>query len=211
MSDYTLDTGAAKQADNFFSKIDTKGKYMGAFTRAEQVTSTKGTKGVDLSFKSNEGATADYLTLWTHNKDGKQLQGFNVLMAIMTCLRVKELKAEDGETEKWDSTVQQRAKVSAKLFKELMNKQIGLLMHMEEYEKTKGGTAWKPMISAPFDKDGFTASEILSRAIKPELLDRMEGSLRDRPLRASPAQAPANTSAYDGSGSFNDFDDDCPF
>lgn len=209
MSDYTLDTESAKQADNFFSKIDTKGKYIGIFTRAEQVTSTKGTKGVDFSFKSNEGATADYITLWTYNKDGKQLQGFNVLMAIMTCLRVKELKAEDGETEKWDSATQKRVKVSAKLFKELMNKQIGLLMHMEEHEKTKGGTAWKPMISAPFDKDGFTASEILSRAIKPELLDRMEGSLRDRPLRAVASQAQTPNEA--AGGVFSDFEDDIPF
>lgn len=207
MSDYTLDTSAAKKADNFFSKIDTKGKYVGLFTRAEQVTSIKGTKGVDLSFKSNEGAAADYLTLWTHNKDGKQLQGFNVLMAIMTCLRVRELKAEAGEIEKWDSAAQQRVKVSAQLFKELMNKQIGLLMHMEEYEKTKGVTAWKPMISAPYDKDGFTASEILSRAIKPELMERMEGALRDRPLRAATQQsAPTQTG-----GAFDDFESEIPF
>lgn len=209
-NDYTLDTGAAKQADSFFSKIEASGQYHGTFTRAEKVTSEKGTKGVDFSFKSNEGATADYLTLWTHNKDGKQLQGFNVLMAIMTCLRVKELTAEAGEVEKWDPNLKQRVKVSAPLFKELMGKPIGLLIYMEEYAKTKGGTAWKPMISAPFDKDGFTASEILARAIKAETRDKMALALRDRPLRNATPQHEQHAPESTG-GAFADFESDIPF
>jgi len=73
---------AAKQADNMFSRIEEKGKYLGTLTRAEQIVSKKGSKGVDFSFKTDTGATADYLTVWTHNGEGKQLQGFNTLMAI---------------------------------------------------------------------------------------------------------------------------------
>lgn len=204
---YTLDPNAAKQADNFFSKIEQKGKYLGVITRAEQVTSQKGSKGVDFSFKANDGATADYLTLWTHNTDGKQLQGFNTLMAIMTCLRVRELKAEDGEVEKYDRDQQKRVKAVAPLFKELMGKPIGLLIHMEEYAKTKGGSAWKPMISAPFDKDEFTASEILAKAQKPETLAKMVQALRDRLLRngAAPASSTASEPAHSA------FEDDVSF
>lgn len=200
--DYSLDTTAAKKADSFFARIEQKGKYLGVFTRAEQVTSRQETKGVEFSFKSETGETADYLTLWTHNKDGKQLQGFNTLMAIMTCLRVKELKAQNGEVEKYDATSKQRVKETVPLFKELMGKTIGLLIHMEEYAKTKGGTAWKPMISAPFDKDEFTASEILSQAKKAETLAKMVQALRDRPVKAGAAaasSAPADLPA--------DFDD----
>lgn len=208
--DYTLDANAAKQADNMFSRIEEKGKYLGIITRAEQVESTKGTAGVDLSFKADNGASADYLTLWTHNAEGKQLQGFNVLMAIMTCLRVKELKAEQGEVEKYDRNDKKRVKVIVPLFKSLMNKPVGLLIHMEEYEKTAGGTAWKPAISAPFDKDGFTASEILNKAQKAETLDKMLASLRDRPLKAS-ASAPRASSEPVSAGPFDDMDDDIPF
>lgn len=213
--DYTLDANAAKKADVIFSKIESKGKYLGVFTRAEQITSRQETKGVELSFKSDTGETADYLTLWTHNKDGKQLMGFNTLMAIMTCLRVKELKAETGEVEKYDQDQQKRVKVNAPLFKALMGKPIGLLIHMEEYEKTRGGTAWKPMISAPFDKEEFTASEILNKAKQPETLPKMLSALRDRPLKgaAQPSQSSQpSASIYDGGGNFNDFDDpDIPF
>lgn len=189
--DYQLDTTAAKNADVIFSKIESKGKYFGTLTRAEQVTSSQGTKGVDLSFKADTGETADYLTLWTHNKDGKQLMGFNTLMAIMTCLRVRELKAQDGEIEKYDRDLQKRVKIIVPLFHDLMNKPLGLLIHMEEYAKTQGGTAWKPAISAAFDKDEFTASEILAKAVKPETLPRMVQALRDRPLKNTPINAAA--------------------
>lgn len=210
--DYTLDASAAKQADQLFSKIDQKGRYLGTITRAEQVASKKGSKGIDLSFKTETGATADYLSIWTHNGEGKQLQGFNLLMAIMTCLRVKSLKAELGEVEKYDQDTKQRVKTQVLLFKELMNKPVGLLIHMEEYEKNAGGTAWKPAISAPFDKDGFTASEILSQAKEATTLDKMELSLRDRPLKNSTA-APASEypTSQQKKSSFDDLGDDIPF
>lgn len=208
--DYTLDTSAAKKADVIFSKIDSKGKYMGELTRAEKVTSTKGTIGVDLSFKADGGESADYLTLWTHNKDGKQLMGFNTLMAIMTCLRVRELKAQDGEIEKYDNTKNARVKAVVPLFRELMGKPLGLLIQMEEYAKTAGGTAWKPVIAAAFDKDEFTASEILNKSVQPEALSRMVIALRDRPLKNSAA----NSASASGNGSSSDMPpdfDDVPF
>lgn len=210
--EYTLDANAAKQADNLFSRIEEKGAYLGTITRAEKITSKKGSKGVDLSFKTDAGATADYLTIWTHNGDGKQLQGFNTLMAIMTCLRVKGLKSEVGEVEKYDPEQQKRVKVAAQLFKDLMGKPIGLLIHMEEYEKMRDGyptgeTAWKPAISAPYDKDGFTASEILSKAQQATTMDKMTANLRDRPLKNAPAGSPQPKTG----GSFDDLDSDLPF
>lgn len=206
--DYKLNTEAAKKADNLFSRIEEKGKYLGIFTRAEEVKSRKGTQGVDFSFKTDTGATADYLTIWTHNSDGKQLPGFNVLMAIMTCLRVKELSPRDGEIEKYDADQQKRVKVVVPLFFDLMNKPVGLLLHMEEYEKKDGSTGWKPSISAPFDKDEFTASEVLSKASKPETLAKMLAALRDRPLRNGP---PASIPQPAGSNPFADMADDIPF
>ena len=207
--DYQLDTKAAKQADQLFARIEEKGKYMGIITRAESIQSKKGTKGVGISFKTDTGATADYLDFWTINADGKQLAGYNLLMAIMTCLRVKGLKATTGEIEKYDRDLQARTKVQADLFKELMGKPIGFLIHMEEYAKTEGGTAWKPVISAPFDPAGFTASEILAQAQKPETLEKMFFALRDRPLKNAPS-APTQ-SHNSNSQSFDDLGDDLPF
>lgn len=210
--DYTLDTNAAKNADNLFSRIEEKGRYFGVFTRAEQVTSKKGSKGVDFGFKSETGATADYLTIWTHNGEGKQLQGFNALMAIMTCLRVKGLKSELGEIEKYDNDQKKKVNVQVPLFKDLMGKKIGLLIHMEEYEKTAGGTSLKPVISAPFDANGFTASEILNQAKEATTLTKMEQGLRDRPLKAQ-ASSTGQPGGFDSQQkqSFDDLGDDIPF
>jgi hypothetical protein len=208
---YTLDTNAAKAADNISARIDVSGKYLGVLTRAEPITSKKGTQGVDMSFRSDTGATADYLTIWTHNADGKALQGFNTLMALMTCLRVRELKAVNAEIEKWDANVGQRTKVVTPVFAEMMNKPVGLVMHMEEYEKTTGGTAWKPAIAGVFDKDEFTASEILSKATKPETLAKMVAALRNRPLKAGSKPAPSGKQFSENPGAGMDDIDDLPF
>jgi hypothetical protein len=210
MNNYTLDAESAKLADNINARIETSGKYQGIITRAEQTTSTKGTSGVDFSFKSDSGESADYLTIWTHNKDGKQLMGFNTLMALMTCLRVRELNAENGEVEKYDSEQKKRVKVTVPLFKDLMNKPICLLLQMEEYPKTQGGTGWKPTIFGVFDKDEFTASEILSKVTKAEKLQKMVLSLKDRPLKGAAVQS-SGAAPSDASGSLADFDDDIPF
>lgn len=208
---YALDTNAAKAADAINARVEKSGKYLGVFTRAEPVTSKKGTKGVDFSFKADTGESADYLTVWTHNGEGKQLQGFNILMAIMTCLQVRNIAEEVGTVEKYDQEQKKRIKVDVPLFKELMNKPIGLLLQMEEYAKTAGGTAWKPAFFGVFNKDEFTASEILNKAKTPETLAKMVLALHDRPLKGgAPATAPV-AAPHDVGGSFDDFIDDVPF
>ena len=213
--DYSLDPNAAKAADNINARIEASGKYLGIITRAEQVTSKKGTKGVDLSFKADTGKTSDYLTIWTHNGEGKQLQGFNALMALMTCVSVRELKAENGEVEKYDQATQKRIKVIVPLFKDLMNKPVGFLLQMEEYARAAGGTAWKPTIFGVFNKDEFTASEILARATQAGKLPKMLDALKDKPLKAGSAQntpSSASTHAQNSTpADFNDFDTEIPF
>lgn len=210
MNAYELDIKAAAAGDVIYSKIEQKGKYFGVLTRAETIKSDKGTTGVDMSFKSDCGATADYLTLWTHNSDGKALMGFNTLMAIMTCLRVKSIKAELGHIEKYDPDLQKRVMVGVELFKDIMNKPFGLLLRMEQYKKNAGGTAWKPTIAGTFDKDGFTATEILSKATSPALLDKMVLALKDKPLTdVKPVPETHNNGGTVHSAS--PFDDDIPF
>jgi hypothetical protein len=211
--DYTLNPTAAKKADNMMSPITEKGRYLGSFTRAEDVTSKKGTTGVDFSFAAGDGQTANYLTVWTHNSEGKELPGYNLLMAIMTCLRVKALSPSPGVVKKYDRDLGAMTEQTASVFPDLMGKPIGLLIYMEEYQKNNGDTAWKPVIAAPFDVNGFTASEILSQAKAPGTLEKMERALKDRPLRkasANTAQA-GETASNEYKGPFDDIDDSIPF
>ena len=212
---YDLDTKAAKEADQKNSSISESGAYTGIFTRAENVMSPKGTVGVEFSFKSDSGASADYLTLWTKNKDGKELYGYKMLMAIMTCLKVRNIKPTIQQVEKYDHEDRQRKQVSVEVFAELMNKPIGLVIQMEEYEKKdrkkEEPTSWKPSIYAAFSSDGFTASEILNKAQKPETLDKMLSTLRDKPLR-NRTESAASDSGNATTGAFVDDDlDNIPF
>lgn len=209
---YALDTEAAKQADQKGGSINETGKYTGIFTRAENVKSPKGTIGVEFSFRSDDGRAADYLTLWTENKDGKALYGYKTLMAIMACLKVRNITPISQKIEKYDHGAGGKVTVDAEVFPDLMNKPIGLLIQMEEYEKQDHSTNWKPVIYAPFEAStGFTASEILSKAVKPETLEKMEASLKDRPLRARSGSAAPVSSAPAPTGGYDDFDDSIPF
>lgn len=206
MNSYTLDQTAAKQADSINSRIERSDKYLGMFTRAEPTTSKKGAKGVDLSFKADSGESADYLTLWTHNGEGKQLMGFNTLMAIMTCLRVKSLNAEEGVIEKYVKASGKREKVTVPLFKELMNKPISLLIQMEESEY-EGKTSWKPVIFGVCDAKDFTASEILNKSTSAEIVHKMMTVLKDKPMKGGTiASKESHESGHVGQSFSNEVD-----
>lgn len=205
---YNLDPKAASAADNTVSRIDVSGKYIGILTRAEAVVSRQQTEGIEFSFKTDDGQTADFLTLWTYNVKGEALPSLKALNAIMTICRVKTITPTAGQVEKWDSASHSRVKANATVFPELTGKRVGLLLQREEYAKTDGSIGSKMNIFGVFDADSeLTASEILAKKTQPEVLARMVASLKDKPLNGSrPAAAPASTG-----GDAGGFDDDIPF
>jgi hypothetical protein len=204
---YTLDTKAASAADNIVSRIDQTGKYVGTLTRVEIVTSKNETEGVEFSFKSDDGATADFLSLWTYNAKGEALPSLKTLNAMMTVCKAKTLTPTAGQVEKWDSGSGQRGKFPATIFPELTNKRIGLLLQREEYEKRDGSIGAKVNIVGCFDPDTeLTASEILARKTEPETLSRMVTALRDKPMKGK--QEKREVMAPSG---MDDMDDDIPF
>lgn len=207
---YSLNTEAAKAADAMNSRLDETGKYIGVFTRAESVTSEKGAVGIDLSFKSEDGRTADYLSVWTHGKDGSEIYGFKQLMAIMTCLRVKQLTKTPGTVEKFDKGVGAKVQVKADIYPELMGKPVGLLLQRAAYIKGDGSEGHKLNIAGVFEAGSeLTASEILGKKTAPELLAKMVAVLKDKPLSGKSA-TPPKSSATAG-GAFDYLDQDIPF
>lgn len=210
MRAYTIDTKAAKEADTIYARIERSGKYVGILTRAESVTSRQETEGVEFSFRADDGSTADFLTLWTYNADGKALSGLKALNAMMTVCQTRGLTPTDGTVEKWDASTGQRGKMPATIFPELTGKRIGLLLQREEYEKRNGDVGSKMNIVGCFDPESeLTASELLARKTQPETLARMVAALRDKTLKgrsASNAQRP-----LEPAGGSDDIDDDIPF
>lgn len=203
MRSYDLNPEAAKQSEQ--GRITETGKYSGTFTRAEAVTSEKGTEGIEFTFKDENGSEAGFLTLWTYNTEGRELFGFKVLNALMTCMRVKQIKPSQAVVEKWVDGAKQ--KVQTEVFNDLMNKPIGVLLQKEFYEKRDGSMGSKLNLTGCFEvSTQMTASEILSKSTKAEKLTGMVANLKDKATPVSQSRVPA------ASGGFSDMDEaDIPF
>lgn len=200
---YNLDTTAAKAADQMNSRIDASGKYIGIIQLAHAVTSKKGTDGVEISFKSDDGQSADFLQLWTHNASGESLPSFKTLNAVMTCAQARTLTPTKTTAEKWMDG--QKAPVQVDAFPELTGKRMGFLLQREEYLNGNGEPRSRMQIVAPFcPETSRTASEILAKAQKAETLEKMLATLKDKPLPTSQARAPSAASSAPQSAGFED-------
>lgn len=215
---YTLNTDDARKADQRGGMLNETGKYVGQFVRAEQVTTDKGTEGIDFTFAANDGRKCRF-ALYTAKKDGARIGiGHGFVMALMTCLKLREIKPQPTKVRKWDNELNREVDTEAPCFPELMGKPIGVLLEAEEYEKRDGSAGKRMVLAGVFEAaTELTASELLDRRVKPEQLAKIVGTLRDRPLRAkkdgAPRQAPAGRSkaeAWEG-GASDGMDDDIPF
>jgi len=184
------------------------GKYKGVFTRAEALLSEKGTKGIGFTFEE-EGKRTTKFDLWTLNSKGEELPSFKQVMAIMTCLRVKTMSPTKAIVDRYNFDDRKTEKVEAEVFADLMNKPIGLVLRNTEYEKMKEGkktgeTGWRLELYTVFDKDEFTASEILDKKTTPEKLALAIAGLQDKPLKAGSVQKQAANNASDVPEFFDD-------
>jgi hypothetical protein len=207
---YELDADAAKQADQTGKFIKETGKYKGRFTKAEALVAVSGTKGVSFTFESADKQTANF-SLYTIKSDGTKLYGFQTLMALMACMRLRSVSDPvTRKTTKYDFTAKKDIEYDAPLLLDLMDKDIGVLLQSCEYAKEKdrkptGEYGWKIEIQGAFESSTeLTASEIISRKTKPELLANMVSHLADRPLKN---KAPVRTQSDDGYGQSNMPDD----
>jgi hypothetical protein len=211
MSTYALDTDAAKQADTGGGRISETGKYIGFFTEAKKVLSSQGTQGIEFAFEANNGQTANYLTVWTINKDGKQIYGYKQLMALMTCLKVRSIETKLGEVEEYDRNSNSMVKRQAEIFPALMNKPIGVLLQMEEYEKKDLSIGEKAAFAGFFDpQTEQVAVEILEKS-EAKLLEKLVSQLVPvKKLKGYRAPA-AGSHAPDQAHSHFPNDDEIPF
>lgn len=211
---YTLNPEAARAGDAVSSFITDTGKYIGRFTRAEKLVSKeKQTDGIGFTFKAQDGRECRF-DVWTQRQDGTPLSGLNTVNAMMTCFQVRELRATSQKVKRYDFDAKQDVETVAPCFDALMNKDIGVLLRSEEYEKMfdgapTGETGWKIGIYAVFQaSSGLMATEILARRTEPEMLSSVLISLKDKPLRKK-TNRPANPATSGASGTA--WDDDVPF
>jgi hypothetical protein len=204
---YNLDPKAARKADQTGNRITEIGKYVGTFTQAEDITASTGTKGVALRFESN-GQTAN-LSLYTTRANGEQIMGYQALMALMTCMGLRNITPKPGTVKYWDNDAKAEATKQGQVFPDLCNKPIGLLLETEDYQKRDGNMAARMVLAGMFQPSTeLTASEILDKKTKPEQLEKMVTRLRHRPLKG--AKPAASRHDMDDTPPDN-FDDSIPF
>lgn len=198
-------------------RINTTGPYEGVFTRAEAVSSDKGTIGIEFDFKTTDGATASFLSVWTNKANGEPLSGSAVIDALMLLLRVKDMSPKNITVEKWDNESRQVEKMQLPCFVDLMSKPIGLLLQ-KEISEYQGKQKEKMLIYGAYDiASRKTPREIVSKAPKAQALDTIIASLKDKiakPQGGSASYAPPSShggDSYGGGHAFDDLDDQIPF
>jgi hypothetical protein len=211
---YQLDKQAAMNADSAGKWLNETGKYIGKILYAEDIEAQTGTRGIVLNLQANDGReTRQYV--YTTKKDGEKLSGYDLLMALMTCLKLRGIKPVQGPVKRWNRDTKQEYTEQGSVFPELANKPIGFLLQKteEESRKNPGQTAWTAKLVGVFEAGTeLVAAEILNGKTKPEALALRVAQLADRPMKKRPAAA-ASHQDYDygdppASGSY---DDDVPF
>ncbi len=199
----------ARKADNVSSVIKETGKYVGIITRAEKLLSSNNTEGVGFSFKSDDGASANYLDVYTVKADGTKLRGYDLVQAIMGCLKLRT--ADEGEItfERWSGSERKMVPAKAQGYPGMMGKRVGLILQAElQTNNNTGADVEKLNIIVPFEAStGLVVSEILDGKTKAEKADtivRLLKPIRDSRKSGSTAARPAAA----GAGAL---DDDIPF
>lgn len=210
----TLNANDARKADNFSSVIKETGKYVGTITRAEKLLSKNKVEGLGLSFKTDDGASANYLDIYTVKPDGEKLRGFNLVQAILCCTRTKT--ANDGTItfERWDNEERRMVQATAAGYPDLMGKRIGLILQRElATHSITGEDTERLNIVAVFEaSSGLTASEILDSKTKAEKIEVIARAIANNPVRDSRKRGHQPTrQASPPPHDAPPFDDDIPF
>lgn len=211
----SLNAADAKKADNFSSIIRDSGKYIGIITRAEKLLSKNKVEGLGLSIKTDDGASASYLDIYTMKPDGTKLQGYNLVQAILCCARVRS--AEDGQItfEKWDNNERRMVQMTGPGYPALMGKKIGLILQKELATNTNTGLDTERLNIVGVFEPGtnLMSSEILDGKTKAEKIDFAMKMIERTPVRDKRQkgyQPPAGNHAAQPAHA-DEFSDDIPF
>lgn len=202
MRTYQIDTKAAQAAHTGSNRLSDSGAYKGTIKAAFCERSRGGADGVFFVFDAGEGREPALLSLYTHDKDGKPLMGYDTLNAIMACVKVRTLEPSKGEVELYDFDARGMVKKPKDVFAALAGKPLGLLLQQEEYLSDGQVKTSLKIVGAFEAATSLMANEILSKITTPAALAKASDWLAKNPLRAlrkKPAANGADASQYTGS------------
>lgn len=199
---YEYDEQAAGKADDVASRIDQSAAYIGRVKVAYAIKAKSGTEGIHFEFESPGGGSANF-DLYTRKEDGTVVFGMNLVQAMMTVLGLKGLTTTKAKYEQYDFDQGKRVEVEGEIFRDLMDKDIGLVLQKEKYTKGDGKESFRMNLYGVFHSvTRLTASEIKDRKQQPEKLEKILRSLKDKDSRVAAATEPAQPSVGVPSGSY---------
>lgn len=209
MRTYKLDTDAAKNANNGGKRITEPGVYAGKIRAAWGETTKNGAEGVFIQFDCENGQEIGPLALYTHDKDGKAISGYDALNAIMTCVRVRELVPTKGKVTVYDYDTKADVEKTKDVFLMLAGKPVGLLLRQEEYENREGDLKTRLVIAGSFDPaTKQMATEILAKSKDAIALTRAAEWLEKNPVKPLKGKRAASNGAAPSGGNGAPFVDD---
>ena len=199
---YEYDESAASKADDVASRIDQSAAYIGRVKVAYAIKAKSNTEGIHFEFESPGGGSANF-DLYTRKEDGTVVFGMNLVQAMMTVLGLKGLTTTKAKYEQYDFDQGKRVEVEGEIFRDLMDKDIGLVLQKEKYTKQDGKESFRMNLYGVFHSmTRLTASEIKDRKQQPEKLEKILRSLKDKDSRVAATTEPAQPSVGVPSGSY---------
>ena len=194
--EWKLDAESAKR-DGVGGRIKEPGAYSGVLKQVYEIISPKkGSKGLHFSFEGLDGSKAE-MDLWTHSPDGAPYLSAQTVNAMMVILKLRGFRTVQGKHKAYDFDLAKEVEKNGEIAPDFLNKPIGILVNIEEhYNVNSGKTSVKPVIVSVYDPEtGFTASEILNKAIEPKMKANVEKGLRVVPDKSGSIQKAAMTTA----------------
>ena len=131
---------AAMKADNG-SFINEGCVCVGMIVEAKSFKKPSGSAGIEFSLEDHLGRKANYVTIYTKNKDGSENFAASKVQALMGILGIEELNGVAGRGDD----------VGTAFFPALLNKPIGFMLQRENYQKGDGSVGWKMNLVHWFD------------------------------------------------------------
>ena len=176
---YSLVAADARESDEQFSKITETGAYTGTFNQAMHIEAKTGASGIEFNFIDDAGASCRF-SLYTESANGTQIFGHNMLMAIMACMKIREISPVNMIHDVYDYDMKKTVKQSVEMYKQLLGMPIGVVLQSENY--IMNGEQKTRMNAIRFfnAKTRQTASEVLDSVETPKKLDLLLSGLKDK-------------------------------
>lgn len=179
--EFKLDTKAAIRADSQTPNIRHSGAYVGKITAARTYETRSGAQMMEIIFLAREGKAN--INLCLYKKDGSENFGYDLFMAMLTCLRLKTTKPVKSIIKDRNGDPQE-----ALLLPDFAGREIGFLLQYapEEYQVNDGTIRVADRVNLVTSFEASTrlvAKEILGKATKAELLEIRKEHVSDKPLK----------------------------